>query len=298
MTPHDSSLRVHPQHLVSLFTTLTVLMGVTETQARVIYVDNLRGLDVCDGTSSDPIDRASGPVRTFDRAVTLAGPSDTISLANTGHPYQGDLRLFGRRHSGIATLPFRVLGNGAVISGARDVPAASWRSVGGLWQLAPRRKGRFLLIRNGKPLPRHDVPRMAAEPDVESIPDGHWTVWRGRIYYRTTELLSTGEATLSIATGDCGISLVAVRHVLIENLVVQHWRLDGISAPGLCQDVRLNNVTCRENGRAGLVVSGTSQVAGKKISLTGNLGHSLLIEDLGLADIVDGTFSEPPTLSP
>jgi hypothetical protein len=195
-------------------------------------------------------------------------------------------------------LPFRVIGNGAVLSGAKPVPAASWRSVDGLWQLAPRRKGRFLLLRDGKPLPRHTLPRNGPAPTLESIPDGHWGVWRGKIHYRTSELLDTGIAQLAIATGDCGITLFAVRHVQIENLIVQHWRLDGISAPGLCFDVVLKNVVCRENGRAGLVVSGTSQIRGETLELTDNLEHSLLIENYGLADVVDGKFSKPPTLSP
>ncbi len=277
---------------------LALLLSGTRAAAATIYVDNLLGRDICRGTVSEPIDRISGPVRTLDRAVALAGPSDTIHLANTGRPYAGDLRLFGRRHSGIATLPFRVLGNGAVISGAKPVPSAAWRSVGGLWQLAPRRKGRFLLLRDGKPLPRHTFPPNGAAPKHETIPDGHWGVWNGKIYYRTIELLDTGVAGLAIATGDCGITLFAVRHVQIENLVVQHWRLDGISAPGLCFDVVLKNVVCRENGRAGLVLSGTSQVRAETLQLTGNLEHSMLIEDYGLADIVDGKFSKPPTLSP
>ena len=285
-----------PQRL--LLSLLLVSLLTTAARASVIYVDNLRGRDVCDGLVEDPIDRISGPVRTLTRAAALAGPSDTIHVINTGHPYQGDLRLFGRRHSGIATLPFRVIGNGAVISGAKPVPATSWRSVGGLWQLAPRRKGHFLLLRDGKPLPRHDHDRDAAEPVLESLPDGHWTVWRGKIYYRTSELIDSGIANLSIAGGDCGVTLYAVRHVRIENLVVQHWRLDGISAPGLCRDVVLHNVKCRQNARAGLVISGTSQLRGETIELSDNRRHSLLIEDFGLADIVNGKFSKPPTLSP
>ena len=178
------------------------------------------------------------------------------------------------------------------------MPAFSWRSVGGLWQLAPRRKGHFLLLRDGKPLPRHDHDRNAAEPVLESLPDGHWTVWRGKIYYRTSELIDSGIANLSIAGGDCGVTLYAVRHVRIENLVVQHWRLDGISAPGLCRDVVLHNVKCRQNARAGLVISGTSQLRGETIELNDNRRHSLLIEDFGLADIVNGKFSKPPTLAP
>lgn len=276
----------------------SALVATTPVDASTIYVNNLLGRDASDGTVAEPIDRVTGPVRSLDRASALAGPSDTIHLANTGQPYHGDLRLFGRRHSGIAALPFRVVGNGAVISGAKPVPSASWRTVGGLWQLAPRRKGRFLLLRNGSPLPRHKFERNGPAPTLESIPDGHWGVWRGKIYYRTTELLDTNVGNLSIATGDCGITLFAVRHVQIENLVVQHWRLDGISSPGLCFDVVLKNVVCRENARSGLVVSGTSKIRAENIELSDNLEHSLLLEDLGLADVVNGKFSKPPTLAP
>ena len=277
---------------------LAALLVPTVSSARTIYVDNLRGRDICQGLVANPIDRTTGPVRTLERAAQLARQSDTIHLANTGHPYHGDLRLFGRQHSGISTLPFRVVGNGATVSGAKRIPMASWRSIDGLWQMAPRRKGRFLLLKDGKPLPRQSLKRNGPAPQLESIPVGHWGVWRGKIYYRTTELLDTVPSQHSIAGGDCGISLFAVRHVSIENLVVQHWRLDGISAPGLCRDVVLKNVICRENGRAGLVVSGTSQIRAETIELTGNIEHSLLIENLGLADVVDAKFSKPPTLAP
>lgn len=280
------------------FAVITALLLPTVSSARTIYVDNLRGRDICRGIVADPIDRVSGPVRTLERAAQLARPSDTIHLANTGHPYHGDLRLFGRQHSGIPTLPFRVVGNGSTVSGAKLIPTSSWRSIGGLWQVAPRRKGRFLLLKDGKPLPRQSIKRNGPAPKLESIPVGHWGVWRGKIYYRTTQLLDTVTSRLSIAGGDCGISLFAVRHVSIENLVVQHWRLDGISAPGLCRDVVLKNVICRENGRAGLVVSGTSQIRAETIELTDNVEHSLLIENVGLADVVDAKFSKPPTLAP
>lgn len=277
---------------------LVTLLLTAPARARTIFVDNLRGRDTCQGLVADPIDRISGPVRTLTRAAALARPSDTIHLANTGHPYQDDLRLFGKQHSGIPTLPFRVVGNGAVISGAKPVPPASWRPVDGLWQVAPRRKGRFLLLRDGKPLPRHKLARNGPAPKTESIPDGHWAVWRGKIYYRTTDLLDADPVNLSIAGGSCGVSLFAVRNVRIENLVIEHWRLDGISSPGLCRNVVLKNVVCRENGRAGLVISGTSRIHGEQIELNGNLEHSLLIEDFGVADVVDGKFSQPPSLAP
>ncbi|MDP7274967.1 MAG: right-handed parallel beta-helix repeat-containing protein [Planctomycetaceae bacterium] len=276
-----------------------LVSGLTSTvAARTIFVDNLRGHDQCDGSTVDPIDTLVGPVRTFDRALALARQTDTIHLVNTGRPYRGDLRLFGHRHSGFPTRPFRIRGNGSVISGAKPVPTAVWRSRGNLWWMAPRRKGHYLLLKDGKPLPRHSLDTNTPASNLLSIPKGHWASWRGRIYYRTDALLDHGDQNLAIAGDDCGITLYAIRHVVIENLTVRHWRLDGISAPGLCSDVVLRNVICRENGRAGMTISGTSRIRGEDLELTDNGKHSLLVEGFGVADLKNARLTPPPTLAP
>lgn len=272
-----------------------VLIFPSVALAQTIYVNNVRGRDQCDGSLEVPTDVRTGPVRTLHRALKLAGPSDTIQITNTGRPYDSDIRLFGTRHSGLPGLPFRIVGNGAVITGRRPIPPLAWRRLDALWTLAPRRKGYYLFLRDGKLLPRH--PLTGTHPDRTLIPEGHWSAWQGRIYYRADTVGHLDHQNLAIAGGDCGLTLHAVHHVAIENLVFQHWRLDGISAPNLCRSVLLKNVTCRENGRSGLTVSGTSQVRGEGIRLIGNGHHSLLLEGLGVADLRDATISQPPTLS-
>lgn len=277
---------------------LLAIVLTSTAGATTIFVDNLRGSDRCDGSTVNPTSALFGPVRTLNRALELARRTDTIHLVNTGYPYRDDLRLFGRRHSGFPSHPFRIQGNGSVISGAKPVPTVCWRSQGGLWWMAPRRKGHYLLLMDGKPLPRHSLDRSSPTSNLLAIPKGEWASWRGRIYYRTDALLDHEEQQLAIAGDDCGITLYAVRHVVIENLVVRHWRLDGISVPGLCTNVVLRNVICRENGRAGLTVSGTSRIRGEDLELIDNNKHSLLVEGFGVADLKNARLDPPPTLAP
>lgn len=266
------------------------------TSAKTIYVNNVRGRDQCDGSLQVPTDVRTGPVRTLPRALALAGPSNTVHLENTGRPYYSGIRLFGTRHSGLPDLPFRIVGNGSTVSGARPVPPVAWRRLDAIWVLAPRRKGYYLFLRDGKVLPRHSL--TGPNFDLTAIPEGQWSARAGRIYYRADTIGSPAQQNLAIAGGDCGLTLHAVRNVVIENLVLQHWRLDGISAPNLCRRVLLKNVTCRENGRSGLTVSGNSQVRGEEIRVQDNGRYSLLLEGLGVADIHNSTISPPATLTP
>ena len=134
-----------------------VLIFPSVALAQTIYVNNVRGRDQCDGSLEVPTDVRTGPVRTLHRALKLAGPSDTIQITNTGRPYDSDIRLFGTRHSGLPGLPFRIVGNGAVITGRRPIPPLAWRRLDALWTLAPRRKGYYLFLRDGKLLPRHPL---------------------------------------------------------------------------------------------------------------------------------------------
>ena len=67
-----------------------------------------------------------------------------------------------------------------------------------------------------------------------------------------------------------GITLYEARHVVIADLVVQGFRLDGINAHDNVE-AEIVGVTCRGNGRSGVSVGGSSQVL-LEDSLIGNNG--------------------------
>ena len=91
-----------------------------------------------------------------------------------------------------------------------------------------------------------------------------------------------------IARHSCGITFYGVNNVVVDNLTVQHFRIDGINANDHAKDVVLREVTLIENGRAGLTVSGTSLVALLECRIERNREHSILLKEAA-ALVVDRT---------
>ncbi len=277
---------------------LSVVVGLVPIQtvcAATIYVNNRIGSDALDGKSSGLLGAKAGPVRTIRRALRIADSADIVVLANTGTPYYESIQLFGKRHSGIGIGKFTIIGNGAVVSGARLVLPKAWRLVGSdLWKLTPWRKGHYQLILDAKPLPEHkDV---ASSADLLKIPPGHWAAWRGSIYFKTKPLESPDLRNYAIAMLSVGLTLCDVRDVQVIGVTFRHFRLDGINAHDRCRNVVFDDVKSIENGRAGLVVAGSSSVRLVKSELANNRVHSLMVTERGDAVVDKSTFSQPPTV--
>lgn len=275
---------------------VVVLLCLTQTSpAGTIYVDSRLGNDVLDGTTPDPVSDISGPVRTMQQAVRLAGHGDTISLTNNGTPYYGSFSLVGERYSGRDVHPFVIEGNGSVLSGARPIEPDLWQLVAtDVWRITPIRKAFYQLILDGEALPEVEVAR-----GVESLPDlspGEWCVWRGAIYLQTDLNGRPGDMDLALADEEAGLTLLDVHDVVVRNVVLEHYRLDGINAHDRCRNVLLENVVCRQNGRSGLTVAGTSQVAAVTCRLEENRAHSLLITEKGAAALEECVLDQEPTL--
>ena len=74
-------------------------------------------------------------------------------------------------------------------------------------------------------------------------------------------VLDGNGATLSGSTGHrVGITLYDVRQVVIHDLVVQDFQLDGINAHDNAVECALSKVTCQGNGRSGISVGGASKL--------------------------------------
>ena len=263
--------------------------------AAVIYVDSLQGSDAFDGSATEPFDQSSGPVRTLRRAMQVARAGDTIVLANNGTPYYESLQLVGRRHSGYEHVKFTIIGNGAVLSGLRAVPPTAWRRVGtDLWKMTPWRKGHYQLLLDGKPVPEHRVPRGART--LPAIPEGHWSAWRGSIYYQAPHLDEPSNRRFQFAYEEVGLTLYKVHDVRIVGLTFRHFRLDGVNAHDFCRDIVLENVTSYENGRAGVSVGGTSEILIRNSRLVGNRLEPLRISEFGLVDVEQTEMDAPPTI--
>ena len=70
-----------------LLTIVLTLIGFN-AEAKTVYVNNAMGDDRFTGEREDFDVVEAGPVRTIARATELARLGDTISLADTGVPYQ------------------------------------------------------------------------------------------------------------------------------------------------------------------------------------------------------------------
>lgn len=272
---------------------LLVMTGLA--RGATIYVDNRLGNDRYDGLNATPVSEFTGPVRTLQQAVKLASAGDTIQLADGGAVYYGSVTLWGERHSGSGRTPFRIIGNGAILSGAKPVPEGMWRHTGGgVWRITPIRKAYYQLVLDGQAVAETACDRSATE--LPAIPVGQWCAWRGAVYYQAERGVDPNSMNFWLADEEAGITLLDVRNVVISGLTLRHFRLDGINAHDRSREIILENVTSEENGRAGVTVAGSSQVVIIGGKLTENREHSLLITELGAAAVEQTDLDQPPTL--
>ncbi len=265
--------------------------------AENIFVNNMTGMDRNDGSAAETVGTFAGPVRTISRALQLAKSSDTIVLANSGSPYFDEVTIDGPRLSGTEARPFRIVGNGAVLSGAMAVPPEAWEEVGqDLWRVKPHRKGHYQLVRNGAAVSELRQAVGETWTELPELEENQWCVWKGAIYLHAEHNTDPGEQNFGIARGQCGITLHAARHIEISDLTIQHYRLDGINVHDRATDVTLSNVTLVENGRAGLTVAGSSTVRVDGAETRANREHSMLIQEAARADVHDAVFDTEPTV--
>ncbi len=256
--------------IVAWTAVLAILAMVSTAPARDIYVNNVGGDDRFDGGSPTSIG-GTGPCRTIARALRAADRGDRIVLANTGAPYDESITLHSGRHSGFMGQPFILEGNGAVLSGLASVPEAAWEGYrGDIVRFAPPRKGWQQLYRDGAPLPQRDATDTGPLPDLQPL---EWCLWRGAIYLRVEEGALPTDYDLAFACQSVGVTLYEVRNVVVSNLIVQGFQLDGVSAPDNAFQVALNGLNCRGNGRSGISVGGASRVV-IDACLVGNNGEA------------------------
>ncbi|MBW3596902.1 MAG: right-handed parallel beta-helix repeat-containing protein [Planctomycetes bacterium] len=257
-----------------------ILLFAPAAPARDIFVNNAAGDDRFDGSQSRSIG-GTGPCRTIARALRAAEKGDRVVIADTGVPYMECVALSGGRHSGLADRPFVIEGGGAMLSGLAPVPEAAWEGFrGDVVRFAPPRKGWQQLYRDGAPLLRRDAQDEAPLPDLQPL---EWCLWRGAIYFRVEEGALPSQYDLAYAFHPVGLTLYEVRNVVVTNLVIQGYQLDGVSAPDNAFDVTLVGLNCRGNGRSGIAVGGASRVT-IDACLVGNNGEAQVLTE-GYCDV-------------
>ena len=139
-----------------------------------IYVDNVLGDDVLDGSSTAVLDAAHGPFRTITRALReQATPGSHIILANSGQPYRESVSMVGSRHSNSSSQPFTIEGRGAVMDGSTAVPTNAWQWVrDDVFSFQPQRKQYQQLFVNSAPAVR--APEKPFQTKVPSLEPMQW----------------------------------------------------------------------------------------------------------------------------
>lgn len=231
-----------------------------------IHVDNLAGDDRSDGLD--------GPVATLAKALRLAQAGDRIVLASTGQPYRESVSLVGSKHSGSAIAPFVIEGDGAILDGRVSPPADAWNHHrADVFYLQPARLGYQQLFIAARPAVRH--PKASSEVSLPELAPLEWCWCDARIYFRTEAQRLPSEYELSCCGLQSGITLYYVHDVVVRNLTIQGFCVDGICASDVVAGAEFERVTCRGNGRSGINVAGSSRVEVVDCAL-GNNGSAQL----------------------
>lgn len=258
--------------------------GFSDTLAKDIYVNNLRGDDRFDGLSERNAGGEQGPVRTINRALQLADFGDRVVIANEGEPYRESISLYGNRNSGHAELPFLVEGNGAILDGTVPIDHRAWQHVrGDLYRFRPVNITYQQLYSEGIPLAKIAID--PSHPMIPQLKPAQWCVLGDHIYLLVDEGRMPIDYALSHTGRQTGITIYSVRHAIVADLVVQGFRLDGINVHDLSRDVTLSGITSRGNARSGMSVGGSSRARLTGSVVGDNGAVQLRTEEYGQLDV-------------
>lgn len=242
----------------AVYCLMLFLASAATTHARDIFVNNVTGDDRASGSLDQTSASLDGPVKTINKALRLARLGDRIILAVNDEPYRESIALVGERHSGLENYPFIIEGNGAILDGSAPIPPDVWRHVRGeIFACRPNRLGYQQLFLDNRPVLRRPATSLdGAVPELEPM---EWAFAAGEINFRAGKDQIPHFMNLSCAALQTGITMCYVHDVVVRDLIVQGFQIDGINAHDAVHDGRLIGVTARGNGRAGVTVSGGSR---------------------------------------
>jgi hypothetical protein len=223
-----------------------------------IFVDNVSGDDRRDGSSPGPVGLRGGPCRTIARALQLATGADRVIIAKTDQPYRESITIQAGKHSGTLQKPFELIGNGATLDGSQPIPITGWEHVrGDIFRFRPTRMSHQILYLGQRPALRRPTERSQGLPPLEPL---EWCLYERHIYFCAEAKKMPADYDLSCTHMPMGITLYEVRHVMIRDLVIQGFQLDGLNAHDNVFFCTLQDLTCRGNGRSGISIGGASRV--------------------------------------
>lgn len=271
-----------------LIALLLVLLFSHQASARDIFVDNLNGDDRRGGRTPDSQGAAGGPCRTIAKALRIADPSDRIIIANTGTPYREAISIQGARHSGDSSFPFEIIGNGATLDGTVSLDGAKWEhEQGDVFRTRPAKMSFQQLFLDQRPITR----KRSADSRPAQLAALEWSLSDGWIYFRTEKDRLPQAYNLSCCGEQTGITLYDVHDVIVSDLVVRGFHLDGVNAHDNVRRSDLIGLNCRENGRSGISVGGSSRIRIDSCNASANGVAQFRIEGYSIAQLVGNAFN-------
>jgi|GEM_PF-925695 len=253
------------------------LLLCPNANADTIYVNNISGSDLNDGASPEHKGEGIGPLKSLTGALKRVHRGDKVELAKTQAPYKECVALQGSRHSGTSYAPFVIDGNGATLDGIDTVPAHRWEHVyGDVFRFVPDRTGYQQLFLDDAAAKR--MPKFDAMYNTSFLAKKQWCRCKGGIHFATEKDKSIHTYELSYAKHPVGITLYDVQNVVIHDLNVRGFQLDGINAHDNAFECVLSEVTSTENGRSGVSVGGSSRLHLAKCDLRDNGDSQLRAE--------------------
>jgi hypothetical protein len=254
---------------------------IAHGHARDIFVNNVTGDDRNDGVVAANEGVRRGPLRTIACATRIAEAGDRIVLAKTEQPYRESITLQGGRNSGLSLQPFILDGNGATLEGATPVPQGAWQFVSGnVFRFQPRRLHHQNVFLGGVPAVRRDAKNDEPLPELKPL---EWCMWRQAIYFCVEDNETPRTYDISFAAHTVGITLYEVHNVIVTNLIVQGFQIDGVNAHDGARDCSLITLVCRGNGRSGISIGGASRVDINECTLGNNVVTQLRVEGRAIA---------------
>lgn len=255
-----------------------------------LVVDNVRGNDSQNDRGLVAGPASFGPYRSINRALAAALPGDRIVLVNTGQPYRECISLTGFDHSGSPSRPFEIVGNNATLDGTREPSYDDWQFVGDdIWQLAKTPPGYGLLTVEGEALTKLAISTGTSLSELTPL---SWTRVGPHIYFRGERNRGPFDYSLEISDQTTGITLYDVQNVVIRDLNVRGFRIDGMNAHDRVYGAVLLNVRSFQNGRSGITVAGASEMTIRQSTAEQNGVSQLRVEGRGAARLVDTKLGE------
>lgn len=233
--------------------------------AAELEVDNLRGSDLQANTGGQ---RLQAPYRTIQRAIDHAIVGDTIKLRVTGQPYRECVSINTRNDLGTRDFPLIIDGNGATLDGTKPLGVLDWTAMGGdLFEMNFRSPGYVkILAASDQPIPEN----LGHLTELSTLEPFQYARNSGSVFFKTRPGDLPRAYGLRVSAEQTGLTLYDVSDIVIRNLNIVGYRLDGINCHDLVDNVRFENVVSTDNGRSGISVGGASRVVVANSRLAGN----------------------------